>query len=300
MNSLGDRTRVDAFLGLRATVALVVVRFFIVVAGLTLALIFGACLIATTVVVTSSSGADASVTIGFLTGRAVPEEVARAEDQALTVCPDLPASLLGSLGFVASGSGRRLNGSPPWWSWPTGRFGVEPPTQTLSEDARQAVAILCLAVKGADSVHHALVGLLGDTHAVRTIEVVATALQDQPRLSAGRAQAIETASWALGLPYKWGGNGPDAYDCSGLMVAAWKSAGVQLPRTAQAQHDALNPSRGIVTSGDLLFFGSGSHGVTHVGIEIGAGLMVDAPYTGAFVRIEPDNASSAVSIGSVS
>lgn len=131
------------------------------------------------------------------------------------------------------------------------------------------------------------------------IGVLAAALEDTPLLSASRARAVSFAAEAIGLPYRWGGNGPDAYDCSGLMVAAWASAGVALPRVAQDQHDHLGIPGDQGLPGDLVFYGSGSRDVSHVGMWIRAGLLLDAPYTGAFVRLDPMDLANAVSIGRV-
>ena len=110
----------------------------------------------------------------------------------------------------------------------------------------------------------------------------------------GRAER-EQARAALaqvGLPYLWGGDGPargDAgFDCSGLVVAAYASAGIQLPRTAQAQYDTgpLLPAGTPLQPGDLLFFGTPTH-VHHVGIYTGTPhRMVDAAHTGTLIRVE--------------
>ncbi|PZR80795.1 MAG: hypothetical protein DLM65_07400, partial [Candidatus Aeolococcus gillhamiae] len=98
-------------------------------------------------------------------------------------------------------------------------------------------------------------------------------------------KAIAFAYAQLGKPYVWGATGPGSYDCSGLVQAAWAAAGVAIPRTTYEQWAALPhvPMSGI-QPGDLIFFYSDFH---HVGIYIGNGNMVDAPHTGAFVRVEP-------------
>jgi len=101
------------------------------------------------------------------------------------------------------------------------------------------------------------------------------------------------ANWALtqlGKPYQWGGTGPDSYDCSGLTMDAWAQAGVQLLHYTGYQweegpHLPLNE----LQRGDLLFYATNTADpstIHHVGIYIGDGMMVDAPYTGAFVRID--------------
>ncbi len=110
---------------------------------------------------------------------------------------------------------------------------------------------------------------------------------------ASATQGDIAANWALtqlGKPYQWGGAGPDTYDCSGLTMDAWAHAGVQLAHWTGYQwesgpHVPLNQ----LQRGDLLFFAtdtSDPNTIHHVGIYIGNGMMVDAPYTGAFVRID--------------
>ncbi len=118
---------------------------------------------------------------------------------------------------------------------------------------------------------------------------------DLPALSfsagtgAGPAQdALNYALAQLGTPYLWGGEGPDAFDCSGLVQTAFASAGIGLPRVAQDQYNAgpLLPAGEPLQPGDLVFFGNGAGHVEHVGMVSGPGLMVDAPFTGAVVRFD--------------
>jgi cell wall-associated NlpC family hydrolase len=94
----------------------------------------------------------------------------------------------------------------------------------------------------------------------------------------------------IGTPYRWGAETPGvAFDCSGLVQAAWAAAGVRLPRVAEDQFDLgpRLPGGSILEPGDLVFFGAPGGGVTHVGIVVDdSGLMVDAPHAGAAVRIE--------------
>ncbi|MFI0779821.1 C40 family peptidase [Streptomyces sp. NPDC021212] len=99
------------------------------------------------------------------------------------------------------------------------------------------------------------------------------------------ARAISFAYGAIGKPYVWGATGPYGYDCSGLTQAAWRAAGVSLPRTTYTQINAgRRISRGELAPGDLVFFYSG---VSHVGLYIGNGLMIHAPRPGAPVRVAP-------------
>lgn len=101
--------------------------------------------------------------------------------------------------------------------------------------------------------------------------------------------AVAYALAQLGTPYLWGGEGAGGFDCSGLVQAAYASAGVSLPRVAQAQYDATAANTvplSQVQPGDLIFFGRSLDAITHVGIAVRSGEMVDAPHSGADVRIE--------------
>jgi cell wall-associated NlpC family hydrolase len=103
------------------------------------------------------------------------------------------------------------------------------------------------------------------------------------------ATIIAYAQAQLSKPYLWGGTGPDAFDCSGLMMMAYRAAGVSIPRTSQDQF-AWGPriSAGQAQPGDLVFF-VGSDGTVaapgHVGLVIGKGMMIEAYATGFPVRI---------------
>ncbi|MET9603787.1 NlpC/P60 family protein [Streptomyces sp. NPDC006512] len=99
------------------------------------------------------------------------------------------------------------------------------------------------------------------------------------------ARAVAFAYGAIGKPYVWGATGPGSFDCSGLTQAAWRAAGVSLPRTTYTQINAgQRVSRGQLAPGDLVFFYSG---VTHVGMYVGNGQMIHAPRPGSTVRLAP-------------
>lgn len=99
------------------------------------------------------------------------------------------------------------------------------------------------------------------------------------------AAAVSYAYDALGSPYVWGATGPDAFDCSGLTQAAYRAAGVSLPRTTYGQIDAgRRVSRTELQPGDLVFFYSG---ISHVGLYVGDGQMIHAPRPSAPVRLAP-------------
>ncbi|MGW2644779.1 NlpC/P60 family protein [Streptomyces sp. NPDC001393] len=97
-------------------------------------------------------------------------------------------------------------------------------------------------------------------------------------------KAIAFARAQIGKPYVWGATGPDSYDCSGLTQAAWKAAGVTLPRTTYDQVNAgTTVSLADARPGDLIFF---YDDISHVGVYIGNGMMIHAPKPGAYVREE--------------
>ncbi|MER6979691.1 NlpC/P60 family protein [Streptomyces carpinensis] len=103
--------------------------------------------------------------------------------------------------------------------------------------------------------------------------------------SSRAAAAVAYAYQKLGSPYVWGATGPDAFDCSGLAQAAYRAAGISLPRTTYAQIDAgRRVSRSDLRPGDLVFFYSG---ISHVGIYVGNGRMIHAPNPSAPVRLAP-------------
>jgi cell wall-associated NlpC family hydrolase len=110
---------------------------------------------------------------------------------------------------------------------------------------------------------------------------------------ASATQGDAAADWALtqlGKPYQWGAAGPGSYDCSGLALEAWARAGVRLLHWTGYQwvsgpHVPLADLR----RGDLVFYAfniADPASIHHVGIYLGHGLMVDAPFTGSFVRID--------------
>jgi cell wall-associated NlpC family hydrolase len=107
--------------------------------------------------------------------------------------------------------------------------------------------------------------------------------------SGAAGAALSFALKQLGVPYVWGGESTHGFDCSGLAQLAYRTAGVSLPRTAEEQFDAgpRLPAGAPLEPGDLVFFGQGDKDVTHVGIVVRSGEMVDAPHEGADVRTEP-------------
>ena len=103
------------------------------------------------------------------------------------------------------------------------------------------------------------------------------------------AVAVRFALAQLGKPYRWGGDGPGSYDCSGLVQTAYRAAGVHLPRVSRQQYGAgRQVSLKALRAGDLLFYAtdtSNRRTIYHVGMYLGAGRMVEAPNRRAPVRI---------------
>lgn len=114
----------------------------------------------------------------------------------------------------------------------------------------------------------------------------APAPREQAPAASGRAAAaLGFAQAQLGKPYGWGATGPDSFDCSGLTQAAWRAAGVELPRTSYSQVNAgTRVSRSELAPGDLVFYYSG---LTHVGMYVGGGQIIHASRPGTPVRYAP-------------
>jgi cell wall-associated NlpC family hydrolase len=106
----------------------------------------------------------------------------------------------------------------------------------------------------------------------------------------GRPEAVKIAMQYLGVPYVWGGESPSGFDCSGLMQYTFAQLGIRIPRVSRDQYQVGMPvERAWLLPGDLVFFsydGTPS-GVHHVAMYIGDGKMIEAPHTGANVRIVP-------------
>ncbi|WP_235205366.1 C40 family peptidase [Oleiagrimonas soli] len=119
---------------------------------------------------------------------------------------------------------------------------------------------------------------------------VASGIPQQPP----ERQAEDVLFHAIGLvgtPYRWGGNTPDSgFDCSGLVDYVFRtSAGLQLPRTSHEMAQMSVPKikqTDRLTSGDLLFFRTGLHRISHVAIYVGKGRFVHAPNSGGTVRLD--------------
>ncbi len=110
-----------------------------------------------------------------------------------------------------------------------------------------------------------------------------------PAPASGAQATIAFARAQIGEPYRWGAAGPDAWDCSGLTMAAWSAGGRSLPHYSVAQYEQSTPiSAGQLRPGDLVFWGSSSDpgSIYHVALYVGDGRIVHAPRTGRPVTEE--------------
>jgi cell wall-associated NlpC family hydrolase len=104
-------------------------------------------------------------------------------------------------------------------------------------------------------------------------------------LSGQSGGVVSLAVQYLGVPYVWAGASPTGFDCSGLVQYVYGQLGISLPHNTVLQWNspnALSVPRNQLQAGDLVFF----NGLDHVGIYLGHGYFIDAPHTGAFVRID--------------
>jgi cell wall-associated NlpC family hydrolase len=124
-----------------------------------------------------------------------------------------------------------------------------------------------------------------------------SSVPDRPAPVAARASE-ETAAKALGhardmlgKPYKFAGDTPAGFDCSGLVKYAYGRAGITLPRDTQSQQRmSVLVSTHALRAGDLLFFDQEGKKKSHVGLYLGNGRFIHAPSTGGRVRIDSLNA----------
>ncbi|MFD2420906.1 C40 family peptidase [Amycolatopsis pigmentata] len=147
--------------------------------------------------------------------------------------------------------------------------------RTKSGRAARVAATAAIAVA-------ALAGTAGPALAAPATAVPAVSPASVTGNSIG-VQALRFALTQQGKPYVWGATGPNAYDCSGLVQWAYKQVGVNLPRVAAAQSLVGRPvAQADLQPGDLVFFYTP---VSHVGIYVGGGNVLNAPTAGQNVKI---------------
>jgi cell wall-associated NlpC family hydrolase len=249
----------------------------------------------------------------------IPAAMLTLYQEAATTCPGLPWTVLAAIGTVESDNGQStlpgvhsgansagaegpMQFEPATFAAydePVPPGGANPPSPYDPTDAVYAAARdLCAngAENGANLSAAVYAYNHSDTYVSEVLDLANSYGQTEAQtVATGTAGGI-AVDWALaqvGTPYVWGGETPGVgFDCSGLVQAAYEATGITLPRTAQAQYDAttkLAPDEPL-EPGDLVFFGGEPSNVEHVGIfvgmEGGQAVMVDAPYTGADVRVE--------------
>jgi cell wall-associated NlpC family hydrolase len=118
------------------------------------------------------------------------------------------------------------------------------------------------------------------------------------RLSAKRELAVRVALYQRGDPYRYGGRGPNAFDCSGLTSYAWGRAGKRLPRTSSGQRAwTRNVGWAHKLPGDLLFYSG--HTAMYVGFSSGKHWMMEAPHSGLRVRLIQARMRGLIKVGRV-
>jgi cell wall-associated NlpC family hydrolase len=95
---------------------------------------------------------------------------------------------------------------------------------------------------------------------------------------------VQIAAGLIGTPYRFGGDTPRGFDCSGLVFYSFDKLGIEVPRTAAEQRRAAQGvKREALSPGDLVFFRTSARKVDHVGIYAGKGRFIHAPRSGHVV-----------------
>lgn len=114
-----------------------------------------------------------------------------------------------------------------------------------------------------------------------------TSGRSEPATGGRGHEVVQRAADYLGTPYRHGGTTPNGLDCSGLTLTVYRSVGIQLPRSSRDQARVGSPvPREELTVGDLVFFGSGSSSISHVGIYAGDGEFIHASTRARSVRFD--------------
>ena len=299
-----------------------VTRVVLLAAGLLLVACLGAAVLAGAITASLLPGGEASESAV----QSIPPDWLSLYQEAATSCPGLSWTVLAAIGSVESDhgqsaaagvhSGANVAGAEGPMQFEPATFasyavvgpgGADPATPYDPVDAVYTAArYLCVdgAADGA-TVAQAVYDYNHSASYVDRVLSLASSYQAPPGApdgadasvagppaeppSVAAATAVGFARHQLGVPYRWGGEGQSGFDCSGLVEAAYAAAGVHLPRGAQEQYDSGPhlPAGQPLAPGDLVFFGTPT-AVEHVGVYIGGDQMIDAPHTGADVRVEPD------------
>ncbi|WP_338672645.1 bifunctional lytic transglycosylase/C40 family peptidase [Streptomyces sp. SCSIO 30461] len=244
----------------------------------------------------------------------IPARMLALYQRAAPQCPGLSWTVLAAIGKVETNHARHptmvssagavgpmqfLPSTFKAYAYPVPPGGKKPPTPWDPVDAVYAAARLLCAngAKNGRNLRRAIWHYNHDDAYVNQVLRISDGYAAATHAPAGAAaEAVSFARAQLGTAYVWGGNGPadGGFDCSGLTQAAYRAAGIRIPRVAQAQYDAgPHVSRGTqLAPGDLLFFGTGPRSITHVSIYTGGGQAIDAPRPGTVVRESPARADS--------
>ncbi|MFF5010581.1 NlpC/P60 family protein [Streptomyces phaeochromogenes] len=243
----------------------------------------------------------------------IPAHLLALYQRAAPECPGLSWSVLAAIGKVetdhtrhptmvssagAVGPMQFLPSTFKAYAHPVPPGGKKPPTPWDPVDAVHAAARL-LCANGAKNGRNLRRAIWHYNHSdayVDQVLKIAAEYAAAPAPTGAATAAVTFARAQLGTPYVWGGDGPadGGFDCSGLTQAAYRTAGISIPRIAQAQYDhgPHVPKGGQLVPGDLLFFGTSPGNITHVSLHTGHGQAIDAPRTGAVVREGPANTNT--------
>ncbi|WP_194911463.1 C40 family peptidase [Catenulispora rubra] len=243
----------------------------------------------------------------------IPLRMYELYHDAAATCSGLSWTVLAGLGKIASDHGRHPT-DQGLMGITTSQFqqhadpipagGVSPASPLDPVDQVYAAArTICASGPATDLTAVVRRATANPASAVRIVELadvysrassgnsfIAVAARSAP--SAAARLALEYAGAHLGLPYVWGGDGPDrggvGFDCSGLTQSAYQAAGIAIPRTATDQFKTGRPvTRADLRAGDLVFYGDPNGFLHHVAMYVRAGLVIDAPHPGAVVRLDP-------------
>lgn len=251
----------------------------------------------------------------------IPPELLVLYQRAASDCPGLDWSTLAAIGKVETDHGRaRLPGVSSGENFagagglmqfeqstfeavaarhrlPAG--GATPPSRYDPSDAINAASYYLCDSGAARDLHAAIFAYNhSDAYVNQVLTQAARYRDDTPSgsgdcrtIQAASAVAVQAISFAcaqLGQPYVWGGNGPSSggWDCSGLVQAAYASAGIRLPRITYDQvHIGPRIPEDQLAPGDLIFYANHTDGVHHVALYLGAGKIVHAPDVGKPVQV---------------
>jgi cell wall-associated NlpC family hydrolase len=245
-----------------------------------------------------------------------PEYLIWYMDAAQT-CPGLPWSVLAGIGEVESDHGRSdlpgvhsghnfagAEGPMQFEPFTFGTYATGPGKPLSPYDPADAIytaaAMLCASGARGGSASGIENAVFAYNHADWYVsEVMSWAAKYAAQGGSNVVPtAVTFARRQIGKPYRWGAAGPDAYDCSGLVYAAYAAAGIHIARTTyQWQQDGPVIPLSQIQPGDLLF-SAGSDGTPadpgHVVMYLGGGQVIQAPQTGEDVQIDPVDLASIV------